>query len=368
MYDARNPDAPARVHDASLVTAKLVPTRISPTVLAKVGETFAAALSALQRSLGELIPMEPAAQTLVDAALGEIARLEHLGVQLQELARVMIGDSPQAPERVDLARAARVAAAEWTRTAQLLGASLSGPHEPYELEVNAAALAQLLDFGIECALHIGSGIEIDAGLQGLPPRPMLTIRVERSIPRDDDRDPLDDLHWLLFVQLARAVGLVPQRLEVGRSVTLMLGFPAAEQAVRGDAAPNPVRLMRTAPATGRRVLLIEPQDLARMHAHRLMNEVGMRVDAAASLEQARAALGRELPDAVVTGIPLSDERCATLVEELRSGQPRLRVLELVDDDNAFSFSVPGSDHAGRVSRADMGRTLVSALTQELDAA
>ncbi len=368
MFDARSPDAPVRAHDPSLYAAKLLPTRIPPTVLAKIGETFAAALSALQRSLEELVPTEPAAQSVLDAVLGEIARLEHLGVQLQELARVLIGDSPVPPERVDLARAAREAVVEWTRVAQLQGASLTGPREPYELDVNAAALAQLLDLGIECALRIGSGIEIGAGLQGLPVRPMLTIRVQRPEIRADTDDPLDDLHWLLFVQLARAVGLVPQRLDVGQAVTLMLGFPAAEGPAESDTAPSPVQLMRTTPAAGRRVLLIEPQDLARMHAHRLLNDVGMRVDAAASLGQARSTLGKDPPDAVVTGIPLSDERCSALVEELRAGQPRLRVLELVDDDNAFSFSVPGSDHAGRVSRNDMGRTLVSALSQELDAA
>jgi hypothetical protein len=53
---------------------------------------------------------------------------------------------------------------------------------------------------------------------------------------------------------------------------------------------------------------------------------------------------------------------------VRAAQPRLRVIELVDDDNAFAFSAPGSDSPARVGRHDMARTLVLAVSQELDAA
>ena len=48
-------------------------------------------------------------------------------------------------------------------------------------------------------------------------------------------------------------------------------------------------------------------------------------------------------------------------------QPRLRVVELVDDDSAFALSLPGSG-AARIGRHDLARTLVPAVTQELDAA
>src|SRR4029079_4680661 len=65
---------------------------------------------------------------------------------------------------------------------------------------------------------------------------------------------------------------------------------------------------------------------------------------------------------------VDDERCAALLESLRAEQPGLCVIELVDDDDAFSFSVPGSDVPARVGRHDLARTLTLALAQELDAA
>jgi hypothetical protein len=57
-----------------------------------------------------------------------------------------------------------------------------------------------------------------------------------------------------------------------------------------------------------------------------------------------------------------------LIEVLRAAQPRLRIVELVDDDDAFAFSVPGSDRPARVGRHDLARTLARAVAQEVDAA
>ena len=71
-------------------------------------------------------------------------------------------------------------------------------------------------------------------------------------------------------------------------------------------------------------------------------------------------------DAVVTGVATDVPACHAMLEQMRSVQPKLRVIELVDDDNAFAFSVPGSDIPARVGRRDIARTLVSALSQELD--
>jgi len=369
-FDARHPDAAIHLPDAMAHPARLVPVKLPASVLAKVGESFASALSALQRSMSTLGPMAAGQQPTLDAGLAEIARLEQLGVQIQELARVLAGDSPVLPERVDLARAARQALAEWTKAAQQRGVRLAGPRDAFELDVNAAVLEQLLDLGLEYALHIGSRIEVNAGLQGQPAHAMLTIEVERgkAPASGDGEEDFNELHWLLFVQLARAIGLVPQRLAVGQTVTLMLGFPDAETLI-GDAGEASAALLpRTATAAGRRVLLIEPLDSARVLAHRLMNEVGMQVDAVVTLDQARIGIRHDVPDVIVTGVPVDDSRCAVLLDEARAAQPRLRVIELVDDDNAFAFSVPGSDSPARVGRHDMARTLVRAVAQELDAA
>lgn len=369
-FDARHPDAAIHSRETTPYSARLVPARVPASVLAKVGETFAGALSQLQQALAALGSLAPPQQPVLDAGLAEIARLEQLGVQIQELARVLAGDAPMAPERVDLARAAREALAQWKQAAQRRGVELRGPLESFELEVDAAVLEQLLDLGLEYALNIGSRIEVDAGRQGIPPHPMLTIQVQRSqeLSGAGAEEDFNELHWLLFAHLARAVGLAPQRVAAGKTVTLMLGFPSSDAPGEAESAPSQAQLPRSAPVVGRRVLLLEPQDAVRVYANRLMREVGMQVDATATIGQARASLRDGAPDVVVTGMSVDDLGVAALLDDVRAARPRLRVVELVDDDNAFSFSEPGSDSPARVGRNDMAQTLVRAISQELDAA
>ena len=366
MFDARHPEFAIHGDDSSPGIASLVPIKVAPGVLARVGESFAGSLSALQRSLATLPALPAADQAVLEAALAEIARLEQFGVQIQEVARVLGGDAPMARERIDLAQAARAALAEWTRSAQSRHASLRGPSQPFELEVNSAALAQLLDLGLEYALQVGSSVAVSAGISGFPAQPTLSIAAQRSKPATPVG--VDELHWLLFRQLGYAVGLEPRRLEAEDSVTLTLGFPDADATTTSNVAASPAQLPHTATAAGRLVLLIEPRDIARVHAYRLMSDAGMRVDAVTNVEKARAGLHNRPPDAVITGIPVDDEGCSALLGDIRAAQPRLRVIELVDDDDAFSFSVPGSDSPARVGRHDMERTLMRAVSQELDAA
>ncbi len=366
MFDARHPQTTIPRSEPPTGLAGLVPVKIAPAVLASIGASFAGSLSQLQRSLAALGLQSFAQQPLLDAAVAEIGRLEQFGVQIQELARVLSGAAPMARERIDLAQAARDAMAEWTRAAQSHHAAVHGPSEPLELDVNGAALAQLLDLGLEYALRVGSTVQVDTSVSGVPAQPTLTIAVQGA--KAALSAGRDELHWMLFVQLARAIGLVPRRVDAAGSMTLTLAFPDADGFAISDVAGSPAQLPHTATAAGRLVLLIEPQDIARLHAYRLMSEAGMRVDAVTSVEKARSSLGNGAPDAVVTGIPVDDERCSALLEDIRAAQPRLRVIELVDDDDAFSFSVPGSDHPARVGRHDVERTLMLAVSQELDAA
>lgn len=367
-FDARYPNHPVPHLSPASHPASLAPSKVSPLVLGKVGETFAAALSALQGALSSLGPVTPAQQAVLGAVLGEIDRLEYLGVRIQELARVLAGDAPAPPERIELARAAREAMAAWAPAAQAQGACLVASAAPLALEVNGAVLGQLLDLALEHALQIGPRIEVSATSPGQPAHPTLSIKAHLSqAPLDGEGGQgLGELHWLLFAQLARAVGLVPQRIASDKAVTLTLFFPGADESTAEVAALNPAWHPPTAFAPARRVLLVEPQEIVRVQAYRLMSEAGMRVDSAATLEQARGSLQDGKFDAIVTGIPADDARVAALLEDARAARPGLHVVELVDDDSAFGLSVPGSGIPARVGRRDIARTLVAAVSQELD--
>jgi hypothetical protein len=347
--------------------AQLSAARVAPEVLAKAGEAYAAAMWGLQQRLATVAAGTPAGATVLDDVRAELARLEHLGVQIQGVARVLGGEGRVDAEHFDLAAAARQALEARRAQAQRRGIRLEGPVEPLPVDAVAGIVEQLLEMALDVAMRLGERISVGAGMQGQPPRPMLTLHVERPAGSVPDEAEFDDLTWLLFGALARAAGFVPQRVAVGSVVVLMLGFPLAggdaETGVRSAAL-----LPRTPVASGRQVLLVEPHEPTRVLAHRLMHEAGMAVDATTSVAQARLLIGESAPDVLVIGQPSEGGDAAAFVDLLRTRQPRLRVIELVDDDTAFAFSMPGSGRPGRVGRGTLARTLVPAISEEVDAA
>ena len=345
----------------------LVLAKVPPEVLAKVGETFAAAAFDLQRQIGGLGAVAREERgAILRGMRDELARLEHFGVQVQQVARVLSGEGQATVESFDIAAAARQTLTEWAAAAQRRGVRLEGPTEPMFVQAVPAVIEQLLDLALDYALRIGIRIEVGAALQGEPAQPMLTLHIDCAEAHGGGND-FDDLHWQLFALLARACSLSAQRLAAGRAVMLMLGFATRDAAT--PVAVRPAKLLeRTVMPDGRHALLLEPRDPTRLQAHRLLQAAGLRVDSAATFEQAHATLRDRRPDTFVTGVPVAEPECAALIDALREVQPRLRVIELVDDDSAFALSVPGSDQPGRVGRRDLARTLVSAVSQELDAA
>jgi CheY-like chemotaxis protein len=351
--------------------SQFAPAKLPPGVLAKVGETFATQLSALQQAFVGFVPHGPEQQLALAAHLAEMERLQRLGVQIQAIARVLAGEGQATLERLDLSAALRQKLDEWAEPARRKGIHLLGPLEPFEIDVNAGVLEQLLDLAMESALEIQACVEVRVGVQTQTANPMLTVEVLRAqgaaVPVSDAE--FNDLHWMLFTVMARARGLVPQRVAVGDNVILMLEFPSHELPSVADTNRLATHSYRTPAVADRRVLVLEPYEFHRVQAHKLLHDVGMRVDTVATLEQARGSLRDGVPDVLVTGIPVRDARIGALLDELRAAHPRLRVIELVDDESAFAFafSSPGYANAARVGRQDMARTLVLAVAQELDA-
>ena len=361
----------SRTPDPLLRASQFAPAKLPPGVLAKVGETFAIHLSALHHSVNGVLAQGPEQQLALAASLAEIERLQRLGVQIQAIARVLGGEGQATPERLDLSAALRQKLDEWAEPARRKGIHLLGPLEPFEIDVNAGVLEQLLDLAMESALDITGCVEVRVGVQTQTADPMLTVEVLRAqgvaAPVSDAE--FNDLHWMLFSVMARARGLVPQRVAVGDNVILMLEFPSHEVPTLDTTNRLATQSYRTPAVADRRVLVLEPSEFARVQAHKLLMEVGMKVDAVATLEQARGSLRDAVPDVLVTGIPVRDARIGALLDELRAAHPRLRVIELVNDDSAFAFafSSPGYANAARVGRQDLARTLVLAVAQELDA-
>lgn len=326
------------------------------SLLSQVGELVASTVAQVQQGWPDA---PPEAAALLD-------QLERVGLQVQEVVRMLTARAGAMPEKVNLGVAALQARAEWSGALQRAGATWRGPQRGCEVLTNAAVLKQLIDLAIGHALLQGTDIQVEVDQRFQPALAALRIEVSRPGGELFAARPGDvgELHWALLTALAQHAGVHVERQVRALSVELLLGW-APLGALAPVGLPEPAMLPQTEMPTGCRVLLLEPHEPTRVQAERLLLHAGLQVRAVATVDQAQAALVHGAPDGLVTGIEASDPACALLLQDLRARQPGLRVVEIVREAHDFAISLPGSGVPARVGRDDLTRTLVPALAQEL---
>lgn len=345
------------VGNAATLTLQTTPARIPPRLLALLGEHIATSASTLSASL-------PAAD-----AMGRetVAGLDRLGVQLQQAVRIVTQESAAVSEPVDLLAACRQAAAGWQAAADTSSVRLQVSGSPLTAAVNAAALEQTLDMLIEHGLDCGERVTLGVSSQGAPLRPTVRVIItRRHLPVLDGWSPpreVDGLLPLLALWLAQGSGLQIEASRAGLLVSWVLSAPAPVP--EGLSLDDGSLLPRTPLAVGRRILIVDPNTASRLKAHQLLNEAGMFADAVENVPQARAALRDGPPDVLISGTPAQEPEMAGLVDDMRVACPTLRVIELVDAENAFAFSMPGADAPGRLSRDELEAHLTMAVSEEV---
>jgi hypothetical protein len=358
MFDARHPDAP-RVAMGAERAHRLAPMRIEPALLAKAGEAFAASASLLQSALATLPPAAECEAALAQA-VAEAERQEALGIRLQTVARILAAGASLVPERVDLVAAARAAAASWQPYAQRERIAIAGGARAIEIDIDPAALAQLIELLVGEALAVGDSLELRCEDAPAPAGATLTLVVRCKSAHPEARDSVD---WMLFAHLSHALGLAPRRTIDGALLTVSVAFGVP---VGHAAEPSAAQLPTTPPVGRRHVLLVLPDETTRFEALRVMRSAGVDVDPTATVAQARESLRRRPADIVVIGIADADGARDALLGEARAVQPHVRIVEVVDDDDAFELGTD-ADHPARVGRHALARTLLAAMAQDTDA-
>jgi hypothetical protein len=291
-----------------------------------------------------------------------VQALERLSLQIQEVARVLTGDAPLRQERLDL-----LAAVQEALVHPDVPVTIAPADSPVEVLTSAGVLAQLIDLVLDHVAALGAAAaDIRVSMQGRPPRPMMIVHARRRSTDAGTAPERATLSWALLALLAQAVGIAAHHDMKGSTTTLSIAFPAT---VRDEApsmdAQDDLPWPRVHGLQGQRVLLVEPREATRIEAHRLMREAGMQVATLPTTAHVADAFREGVPDAIVSGFPADDPRLSSLLDCARAADPRLAVVELVDDDVAFTTSA-GPASPARVSRHDLDRTLLSALAQELE--
>jgi hypothetical protein len=213
------------------MTTPIGPAELPVAVLAQLGGAMASTVAQVQAHW----PGAPPAAAL---ALGQ---LEELGLQVQEVVRMLAAPAGAMPERVDLGVAALQARAEWAAALQRAGATWSGPERGCEVLTDPAVLKQLLDLAIGHALFLGASITLEVSTPAELPLAVIRIEVARSGATLFAARPGDagELNWALLLALARHAGVHVERQEKALSVELLLGWPPVGDGARDSPAPTP---------------------------------------------------------------------------------------------------------------------------------
>lgn len=298
-----------------------------------------------------------------------LAELNGFAQQLQQVAR-LAGHPSAAPwAAVDMAAAVRAVVEASRAEAEQARLALQVDGPPILATMPAAAFTLLVELLVAQALACGERLHLSTAWHGAPARPALRAQLARRVSGPGPDADAGELPLLLAALLARSLGFAWLSSEPGRPEILVLCPPlAAEPASAGPAGPDPDEgLPRTPAAAGGRVLLLDPVPSARELACQLLDGAGLSVTPAADLDQARDALRAGDPDVLLTGLPIATTPgLAALIDDMRLRSPWLRVIELVDEPNAYAFSLPGEDAPGRLSRSELREHLLTAVAQEID--
>jgi hypothetical protein len=227
MWLADGAPAPAPAWRPSVARPPVL--QAPPKLLAKVGEAFATSLAVLQEQLRNGDPHD------FEAGLAELARLENLGLQVQQLARMMSHDGTQSAEAIDLGDALSRAIAMWSPSAEARGVTLSQPDATTaRVQVDPAVLEQLLDLAIELALEAGDSLAVRVRPQPASRQVLLLIDVHHGGPITSaasgaaaEDEGADNLRWLMLHQVARSGGIGARREHSGSMLSVALTFPLA---------------------------------------------------------------------------------------------------------------------------------------------
>jgi hypothetical protein len=182
--------------------------------MATLGERLAAGVAALQQG-GATGPQ----------VQDELARLERLGLQLQELTHIVTRAQQLREESVDLGLALLQTVAEWSAEADRLGVELHGPARSVMVRANPAALKHLLDLLVEHAMLQGRAVRLDIEPAGDAVQLVGWVSSEpvSSCPTRDT------LAWTMLKWFCGALGLHPQRRPVQRGERLELALPRSRE-------------------------------------------------------------------------------------------------------------------------------------------
>lgn len=357
-------------------------------LLAQVGRELAEPLTAALERVTTFSTTGRIDRQGLKALRDEIDRARQAGLLCQQMARLASGRIKQSHERVHLTHTLQSVLAYRARELQNHGIQLSQALHPAEVRLDASMLFAMLNALIDWWMPFAQGaVSLDVSMGTWPEHARLQCKVchhpsdqplrvngpaiagiEASDEASGDR--LDNLHWRLFDQTARTLGLVVQRKTNATHVHVMVDFPCTVTArleslshedMPGDFADS----INSKPLAGSHVLVMSQRRDLRVQVRECLKSMGLVLDFAGSVAEAVAFCREGLPHALVFESALRTPRFEYLMADIRREVPEFVFIEVLDEGRTFEIATVSDTGMARIGRDAILSSLPSALVYEL---
>ena len=347
-------------------------------LLAQVGRDLAEPLTAALERVTILNTTGRIDRHGLRALRDEIDRARQAGLLCQQMSRLASGRIRQSQERVHLTHTLQSVLAYRVREMHANGIQLRQSLQPAELRVDASMLFALLNTLLDWAIPATHGVlDLNLTVEAWPEQARLQCRI-RHHPSDQPAltdlpaisERLNSLHWHLFDQTARTLGLRLRRQVSGTHATVSVDFPTTITATLEDVRHEPndgdfVDSINSKPLAGSHVLVMSQRRDLRVQVRECLKSMGLVLDFVASVNEAAAFCSEGLPHALVFEGALRSPRLEQLMADIRREVPELVFIEMLDEGRSFDISTVSDTGMARIGRDAISTSLPSALVYEL---
>jgi hypothetical protein len=340
-----------------------------------MGEQLSEPLAVMDQLMEEISRRQALTPRQLQRLRDAIDLARHIAMQGQQVARLAGGRLRQSHEKLSLDGIVNQALDERAPIFKRRHITLYRSLKQVAVIVDASLLWSLIDASLDWACEQGSQLVVLLDMKNWPEHGMLVIKATplTGAALADARP--DSLNWHLLTHIAQTMGVALEReisangeatllLEFSRTVRQLEGLTSMEINAAGEEGDSSFH-SRGRPLAGLRVLLISNDPLVRGEVDKSSSQLGLRVSAVGSVEQAQRYVRLDMPHLIIIDERLHAAAFDALLHEVKGKDPNLGFLEITDEANTFEVSSWMSDSMTRVSRDALRAQLTSLLTLEL---
>jgi hypothetical protein len=344
-------------------------------LLAQLGSEVANSLSSALERVNALTVSGRIDRTGLRLLREEIDAARRAGIMGQQVERLGSGRVKVARERLNLTALMRETLMQRSREISVRGLEVRQELAAATVLSDATLVYSMFETLMDwCFSHTVSRVDLRLQVTGWPSLARLSGSFLHCQPDEIDHGAeLDTMAWRLLQQTALLLGLNLQRKQREGRTDFSLEFPdvvtptLAESQQRLNAASSEESSLshNSQPLAGRHVLVLAARREVRNLVRETLKPLGLMLDFAASVDEARHLCTGGLPHGVVYDSALASDALDALRHELTAEMPTLAFIHLADHGKAFEVLNLNGSQVASVGRDVIAEALPAALMFEL---